>query len=125
MDPSGRSFPLIARLTDREGMAAPGMSLSAHLPTSALRKHLTVEKNAVLRGDTGAFLYVARGGGGEEPTRAFVATVRVLFGAGEFCHYRIPSEIGVVDEEAPVAFVIAVEGEAEKPLLAGGASNPC
>ena len=73
VDPRSRSFIVVVTLDDRDGMLTPGMSLTAWVPTGGRTDRLTVSKDAVLRNDAGAFVYVARGG------KAVPATVQVRF----------------------------------------------
>ena len=73
----GRSFPLIAPLPSAGSLAA-GMSVTAWLPTGGEAEHLLVPVDAILRNETGTFVYVAAGGGDEAP-RAQPAPIEVLF----------------------------------------------
>ncbi len=60
LDPRARSYPVIATIDDH-GILAPGMSISAWIPTGESAERLTVHRDAVLRGPTGTFVYVVRG----------------------------------------------------------------
>ena len=62
MDPRARSFALVATLADKDGKLTPGMSIKAWVPTGEVAEHLTVSRDAVLRNDAGAFVYVVREG---------------------------------------------------------------
>jgi RND family efflux transporter MFP subunit len=79
VDESARVFPLVARLENADGTLAAGMSVTAWVPSGAEVEHLTVSKDAVLRSETGPFLYVARGGGEGKPAMAVPVKVKPLF----------------------------------------------
>jgi len=74
-----RSFTVVVRLDDRDGRLTPGMSLSAWVPTGGRSDALTLSNDAILRNDIGAYVYVARGGGGGTPGNATPANVQVRF----------------------------------------------
>ncbi len=62
------------------------MSLTAWIPTGAIAKRLLVSRNAILRNEAGAFLYVTRqtqGAAGGEAARAVPIRVTVSFGVGD------------------------------------------
>jgi RND family efflux transporter MFP subunit len=80
VDPKARTFSLIARLPNPNGMLAPGMSVTAMVPTGDNAERLTISRDAVLRGPTGAFVYVARQTAPDAPLSALPADVDVLFG---------------------------------------------
>ena len=82
VDPRSRSFIVVVTLDDHDGRLTPGMSLSAWVPTGGRSDQLTVSKDAVLRNDAGAFVYVAVSGedaGSGAAGRAVPATVHVRF----------------------------------------------
>ncbi len=88
VDPKARSFSCVATIdnTAAGGRLAPGMSLTAWIPTGAIAKRLLVSRNAILRNEAGAFLYVARqprGAAGGEAARAVPLRVTVSFGVGD------------------------------------------
>ena len=83
VDPRARSFYVVAEIAGVEARGlAPGMSVVAWVPTGERRERLVVSRNAILRNETGAYLYVARGGGGERPAQAVPVQVRELFPIG-------------------------------------------
>lgn len=82
VDPQARTFVLVACLPTGDGII-PGMSVSALVPTGLTAEHLTVPADAVLRNDTGPYLYRVVGGDGEAPAQALFTPVEVLFGAGK------------------------------------------
>lgn len=80
--PSARMFRLVAHVENETGDLAPGMSVTGWLPTSERSPRLTVHKDAVLRNDAGAFVYVVRPGRDGESPQAAPVQVRVLYPEG-------------------------------------------
>jgi len=80
VNPQARTFSLIARLPNEKGLLAPGMSVTAMVPTGDVADRLTISRDAVLRGPTGAYVYVARQTSPDAPPGAMPADVEVLFG---------------------------------------------
>ena len=78
VDSRGRAFAVVATLEDPKGVLAPGMSVTAWIPTGATAEYLTVSKNAVLRNDVGPFVYVARASDEAPGGPASAVAVRVL-----------------------------------------------
>jgi hypothetical protein len=87
-----RTFPLIAELAPDQRLA-PGMTLTAQLPTGGLREALTVHRDAVLRNEVGAYVYVATPGGDDAggAYQASFAPVAVLFYSGQRAAVRSPA----------------------------------
>jgi RND family efflux transporter MFP subunit len=86
VDPRARSFAVVAVLDNADEKLTPGMSVTAWLPTGQLVEQLTVSKDALLRNTAGAYVYVARGGGGDSPggpASAMPISVEVLFPVGD------------------------------------------
>jgi RND family efflux transporter MFP subunit len=88
VDPRARAFSVIATLDDAGGLLAPGMSVTAWAPTGRTGQKLTIPKDALLRNETGAYVYVARGEGrggdsADGPARAMMVRVEVLFSLGD------------------------------------------
>lgn len=79
VDLKARSFAVIARLANADNALAPGMSVTAWIPTGDMAERLTVHKDALLRSDFGAFVYVARNTAPNAPAIATPADVQVLF----------------------------------------------
>ena len=80
--PRTRGFPLVAEIPETRGVA-PGMSVTGWVPTSQKGEHVTVTRDAILRGDTGSYVYTvidAPGGGGKV---ASPMPVEILFGVGD------------------------------------------
>lgn len=101
LDQRTRTYPIVSLIEAAEGLA-PGMSLTAWVPTGTEAERLTLHRDAVLRGPTGAFVYVVRGapagrptggggppgtgsGGGPPPApeSAVPASIEVLFDVGD------------------------------------------
>lgn len=79
VDVRGRTFPLVVRIPGGGASVAPGMSVTAWVPTGKRAKQMTVSKNALLTGDSGYYLYVARGGSPDKPAAATPVQVKRLF----------------------------------------------
>jgi len=73
----------VVRLENAEGHLAPGMSVSAYVPTGDQADRLTISRDAIMRNATGAFVYVSRQTDPKAPPAAMPADVQVLFNAGE------------------------------------------
>ena len=86
VDSRARAFLVVVTLDNTAGRLAPGMSLSAWVPTGKTADRLTVDKDAVLRNETGtAYVYVARRQGPQSSSTPAVATpvnVKELFSVG-------------------------------------------
>jgi len=57
VDPRARSFRVVLTLENPDGTLAPGMSVTAWIPTSTEAEHLTVPKSAVVRSGSDAYVY--------------------------------------------------------------------
>lgn len=79
VDPMARTFSLVVMIEDKENVLSPGMSVTAWLPTGAMAEHLTIHKDAVLRNEAGAFVYVVRAAGAQQALSATPVSVQVLF----------------------------------------------
>ena len=77
-----RTFPLVAELAPDPALAA-GMTLTADLPTGSEREALTVHRDAILRNEVGAYVYLAVPGPDGGGHVALFAPVEVLFLSGE------------------------------------------
>jgi RND family efflux transporter MFP subunit len=84
VDPRSRSFDVVATLDDEGswGRLAPGMAVTAWVPTGEAAQRLTLPADAVLRNDAGAYVYVARTISEEGPALAAAQPLRVLFRVG-------------------------------------------
>ncbi len=78
-DPRARTFIVVATLDDAEGTLIPGMSVKAWIPTGATAERLTVHRDAVLRNEAGAYVFVARSAGPNAPAAAVPVPVTELF----------------------------------------------
>ncbi|MCG3135788.1 MAG: Multidrug resistance protein MdtA [Planctomycetes bacterium] len=81
VDPRARTFSVVAPLDASWGFTS-GMSLTAWVPTAESAAHLTVSEDALLRGETGPFVYVAMPGAAGAPHTAVRVPVEILFHAG-------------------------------------------
>lgn len=81
VDTQARTFVLVACLPPRDNVV-PGMSVSARVATGETAEHLTVPADAVLRNETGPYLYRVAGGGPEAPAQALFTPVEPLFQEG-------------------------------------------
>ncbi len=79
MDPRARTFFVVATLDDPEGSLTPGMSVKAWIPTGETAERLTVHRDAVLRNEAGAYVFVARAAGPNAPAVAMPVPVTELF----------------------------------------------
>lgn len=77
IDLRSRTFRAVLRIERSEELLAPGLSLTAYVPRGQASPRIVVPKDAVLRGDAGAFVYAVRGG------MAVPVPVRIAFPAGD------------------------------------------
>lgn len=75
-DPLSRLFPVRARIDNRGGRLKPGMSVVGLVPSGQQEASLTVSKDAVLRGETGPYVYFDAGG------VAAIAPITIIDAAG-------------------------------------------
>lgn len=94
IDPMSRTFALVVRIDEstkrsstvshevRDETAppriSPGMSVTAWIPTEDLSQQMTVHKDAVLRNEAGAFVYVVRNAG-ENQAQVVPVPVEIVF----------------------------------------------
>jgi len=79
IDPQARTFVTVATLNNADGSLAPGMSVTAWIPTRERAERLTVPKAAVGQSEAGPYVFVARDGGESQPARAVPVRIEVLF----------------------------------------------
>lgn len=79
VDSKARSFAMIVRLDNPNAALAAGMSITGWVPTGQAAEQLTISKDALLRNDVGAYVYVARSGAPGAPSSATPANVQILF----------------------------------------------
>jgi RND family efflux transporter MFP subunit len=118
-DPLSRIFPVRATLPNDEGLLRPGMSATGLAPTGQDVDVLTVHKDAILRDEAGAYVFLNAGG------RAMAARIEELFPVGQ----RMAIRSRQIEEGAEVV----VEGNerlypgqplAPQPMGAGMAQSP-
>ena len=90
MDTKARTFPVVVRLDNSAGQLAPGMSVTAWVPTGEQAQQMTIHKDALMRGPTGAFVYVARGSGPDAPAQAMPMDVQMMFGLADRVVVKAP-----------------------------------
>lgn len=74
-DPRSRLFPVRVRLENKDNRLKPGMSVVGLVPSGDAEQALTLSKDALLRNETGPFVYYSNNG------VAAIAPVTVLYGA--------------------------------------------
>ena len=100
IDPRSRTFRTVLRVMDGDasdaaggGRAlAPGLALTAFVPAGAAVPRVVIPKDAVVRGDAGAFVFAVRGG------VAVPVAVRIAFPLGD----RVALEPGSLEAGAQV-----------------------
>jgi RND family efflux transporter MFP subunit len=122
VESSARTFMLVASLDDQGGSLAPGMSVTAWVPTGETGDRLTVPRNAVMRNDTGAYVYVVRALTPDAPPAAMPARVQV-----QFAH---DDRVAVRSTEIAAGDHVVVEGNERlfpmmpvQPILVGHAAG--
>ena len=123
----GRTFRLRGPV-DAALPLAPGMSVTALVPTEEKREMLTVHRDAILRNELGSFVYSVVPGGEGRPASAAPTPVEVLFQVGERAVVRAgrlqPGTDVVIEGNerlypmAPIQPLPAKGGESPRP--AGG-----
>lgn len=78
---TSRTFRIVGAASDLS--LAPGMSVTAEVPTGALADRLTVSRDALLRNAAGPYVYVVIPGAEDQPPSAAPVQVDVLFHLGE------------------------------------------
>ena len=82
VDARGRNFYVVVDLVQDGGLAA-GMSVTAWVPTGDRAPSLLVPRSAILRGETGSFVYVAMPGAEGQPGMAMLTPVVVTYSVGD------------------------------------------
>lgn len=57
LDPSSKTFQWLGRLEKSDRLLMAGLDIEAHLPLSEQAQVLTIDNNAILKNDAGAFVY--------------------------------------------------------------------
>jgi RND family efflux transporter MFP subunit len=78
VDEQARSFSVYVRIPNEKGTLAPGMSVTAWIPTGRSGEFLTAPRDALLRNEAGFYVYAARKQG-EGPYSAVPVPVELLF----------------------------------------------
>ena len=81
VDERARTFTLIVQL-ETDQTLAPGMSVTAWVPTGEKAERLTVPKDAVLQNESGFYVYASRMTRPNAPPSAVPVSVEVLFARG-------------------------------------------
>lgn len=123
-DPLSRIFPVRATLPNDEGLLRPGMSATGLAPTGQDVDVLTVHKDAILRDEAGAYVFINVGGS------AMAARIEELFPVGRRMAIRSRqieegTEVVVEGNERlypgqPLAPQPMGEGMAQSPAGRGG-----
>jgi RND family efflux transporter MFP subunit len=125
VDPLARTFSLVMRIEDDDQVLSPGMSVIALLPIGEMVDQLTLHKDAVMRNESGAFVYAVRSGEGGE--QAAAVAVNVLFEIEDRvvvrCDELAPGDRVIVEGNErlrPGAAVRIVEFEEANVRIEGG-----
>jgi RND family efflux transporter MFP subunit len=78
VDPRARTFTLAVTLPNEDRGLAPGMSVVAWVPMGEAEERTTVASDAIMRNETGEFVYAVRQLNPEGPAQAVPVKVRVL-----------------------------------------------
>jgi membrane fusion protein (multidrug efflux system) len=113
-DPLSRLFPVRVRIDNKSGDLRPGMSVAALVPTGKNEEALTISRDALLRSETGAFVYFDSGG------TAAVAPVTTL--------YAVTDRLVIQSPVLKAGMRVVIEGNERmfpgQPLLEIGAPPP-
>lgn len=113
-DPLARTFPVRVRLDNPANALAPGMSVTALLPTGTTNAAVTVHKDALLRDDAGSFVYFDAGG------TAMPARVERLWATGQ--------RVAIRSQSLAPGMRVVIEGNERlfpsQPINDIGASTP-
>lgn len=79
VDQRARTFSLVVNVSNDEGDIAPGVAVTGSAPTGEIVERLTIDRDAILRNETGPYVYVLRSGGEGAPETAQLAPISPLF----------------------------------------------
>ncbi len=103
IDQRSRTFELLALVDNAQGTLAPGVSVIGYVPTGEMKEHLVIPVDALLRNETGPYVYVASEMGPEE-TKAMPVSVKVLF--------ELPGQVVIESEGLRRGDLVITEGNA-------------
>ena len=83
VDSTSRNFSLLVTIDDPDGLLVAGMSATAYVSTGRGGEQLLVHKDAILRGTTGPYIFIAQAMDPSAPPSALPVPVRVLFPSGD------------------------------------------
>ena len=110
VDATSRNFSLLVTIDDPDGVLVAGMSATAYVSTGRGGEQLLVSKDAILRGTTGPYVFIAQALDPEAPPSAVPVPVRVLFPSGD--HVAVSSAM-----LAPGALAIVEGNERLFPMM--------
>ena len=83
VNPQTRTFSLIATLDDENSHLKPGMSITGWVPTGKKSDYLTISNDAIIRGETGAYAFMAQTSPNNPVALALPIPVTLLFHTGD------------------------------------------
>lgn len=79
INPQTRTFSLIVTLDNQQARLKHGMSITGWVPTGKKADYLTVSNDAIIRGETGAYVFMIQKGPNDPVARALPIPVTLLF----------------------------------------------
>ncbi len=79
VDQRARTFSLVVSVANDEGDIAPGVAVTGSAPTGAIVDRMTIDRDAILRNETGPYVYVLREGEQSGPAMVQIAPIKPLF----------------------------------------------
>jgi len=79
VDQRARTFSLVVSVANDEGDIAPGVAVTGSAPTGAIVDRMTIDRDAILRNETGPYVYVLRNGEQGAPATVQIAPIKPLF----------------------------------------------
>lgn len=126
VDERARTFSLVVTVANDAGDIAPGVAVSGSAPTGEVVDRLTIDRDAILRNESGPYVYVLRKGAPGGPDLAHIAAITPLFDfEGRlvigFGALQAGDRIVVEGNERlrPAAPVVAIDPEADETADAG------
>jgi RND family efflux transporter MFP subunit len=90
IDPQARTFSMVATLDNQAALLAPGMSVTAWVPTGEQAERLTVSRSAIMRSEVGAYVYAVRSMAPGAAPSVVPVHVQVLFNHDDRLVVRSP-----------------------------------